>query len=69
MATILNTVLKLKIWRDTRGQEFIEYALIAGFLITAWGAVSPVVAADVSTVFSKVSDSLALSAGSSGQLQ
>jgi pilus assembly protein Flp/PilA len=69
MATLLDTVLKLKIWKDTRGQEMIEYALIAAFLISAWGAVSPVGAADVSTVFSKVSDSLAASAGGSGRLE
>jgi pilus assembly protein Flp/PilA len=69
MATLLNTLLKLKIWRDSRGQELIEYALIAAFMVTAWGAVSPAVASDVSTVFSKVSDSLSASAGASGQVQ
>ncbi len=69
MKTLLETILKLKIWKDSRGQEMIEYALIAGFLITAWGAVSPAVAADVSSVFSKVFGSLSASAGSSGQLQ
>jgi pilus assembly protein Flp/PilA len=69
MATLFNTVMKFKIWKDTRGQELIEYALMAGFLVVAWGAVSPEVVTDLSTVFSKVSDSLGLSAGGSGSLQ
>ncbi len=69
MATLLNTVLKLKIWKDTRGQELVEYALIAAFLVAAGGAISPAVASNVSNVFSKVTSSLSLSANGSGQLQ
>lgn len=69
MKTLLDTVLKLKIWKDTRGQELVEYALMAGFLVTISGAISPAIAGSVSTVFSQVSMSLGLAGGNSGSLQ
>jgi Flp pilus assembly pilin Flp len=69
MATLLDTVLRLKIWKDNRGQELVEYALLAGFLVTISGAVSPTVAATVSTVFSRVVGALDASGSSSGNLQ
>lgn len=49
-----NLVLKLKIWKDTRGQDLIEYALMAGFVAVAAGAIMPNVATSISTIFSKV---------------
>ena len=69
MATLLDTVLTLKIWKDNRGQELVEYALLAGFIIAVAGAVSPEVAGTVSTVFSRVVGSLEVSSGSSGTIQ
>lgn len=69
MTTLLDTVLRLKIWKDNQGQELVEYALLAGFLVTISGAVSPAVAGTVSTVFSKVVGALDVSGGSSGNLQ
>lgn len=47
-------LLKLKTWRDTKGQDLIEYALMAGFVAVAAGAIMPDVASSISTVFSKV---------------
>jgi pilus assembly protein Flp/PilA len=49
-----NLVLKLKIWKDTRGQDLIEYALMAGFVAVAAGAIMPGVASSISTIFSKI---------------
>ena len=49
-----NLVLKLKIWKDTKGQDLIEYALMAGFVAVAAGAIMPGVATSISTIFSKV---------------
>ena len=54
-----NFVLKLKIWhdnlrKDQRGQDLIEYALMAGFVAVAAGAIMPGVATSISTIFSKV---------------
>ncbi|MGD0616567.1 MAG: Flp family type IVb pilin [Bryobacteraceae bacterium] len=45
---------QLKIWKDTRGQDLIEYALMAGFVAVAAGAIMPNVATSISTIFSKI---------------
>ena len=50
-----NLLLKLKVMKDTRGQDLIEYALMAGFVAVAAGAIMPGVATSISTIFSKVS--------------
>ena len=44
----------LNILRDDRGQDLIEYALMAGFVAVAAGAIMPNVASNVSQIFSKV---------------
>jgi pilus assembly protein Flp/PilA len=49
-----NLVLRLKIWKDTKGQDLIEYALMAGFVAVAAGAIMPGVASSISTIFSKI---------------
>jgi pilus assembly protein Flp/PilA len=51
--------LRLKIWKDTRGQDLIEYALMAGFVAVAAGAIMPGVSTSISTIFSKISSVLA----------
>jgi pilus assembly protein Flp/PilA len=56
-------LLRLRIWKDTRGQDLIEYALMAGFVAVAAGAIMPNVASSISTIFSQVSS--VLSAASS----
>jgi pilus assembly protein Flp/PilA len=57
-------ILRLKIWKDTRGQDLIEYALMAGFVAVAAGAIMPGVATSISTIFSKVASVLSSAAGS-----
>lgn len=47
-------ILRLKIWTDQRGQDLIEYALMAGFVAVAAGAIMPGVATSLSQIFSKV---------------
>ena len=49
-----NLILKLQAWKDTRGQDLIEYALMAGFVAVAAGAIMPDIGASISTIFSKV---------------
>ena len=53
-STMKNLLLKLKIWKDQSGQDLIEYALMAGFVAVAAGAVMPGVATSLSQIFSKV---------------
>ena len=50
-----NLLLQLKVWKDQRGQDLIEYALMAGFVAVAAGAIMPGVASSISTIFSKIS--------------
>jgi pilus assembly protein Flp/PilA len=54
-----NLILKLQILKDTHGQDLIEYALMAGFVAVAAGAIMPGVATSISTIFSKVASVLA----------
>jgi pilus assembly protein Flp/PilA len=55
-----NIILKLRSLKDTRGQDLIEYALMAGFVAVAAGAVMPGVADSISSIFSKVGSVLGL---------
>ena len=59
----MKLIWKLRIWKDTRGQDLIEYALMAGFVAVAAGAIMPGVASSISTIFSKVGSSLNLAGG------
>jgi len=54
MQRIVAVAVKLKIWKDTRGQDLVEYALMAGFVAVAAGAIMPGVASSINIVFSKV---------------
>jgi Flp pilus assembly pilin Flp len=51
-------IMQLKIWKDKRGQDLIEYALMAGFVAVAAGAIMPGVATSLSQIFSKVASVL-----------
>jgi pilus assembly protein Flp/PilA len=62
MTQVTNLIWKLRIWKDTRGQDLIEYALMAGFVAVAAGAIMPTVAASISTIFSKISSTMAAAA-------
>jgi pilus assembly protein Flp/PilA len=44
----------LRVWRDTKGQDLIEYALMAGFVAVAAGAIMPGVSVSISTIFSQI---------------
>jgi pilus assembly protein Flp/PilA len=55
---------KLRILKDTRGQDLIEYALMAGFVAVAAGAIVPGVASSMKTIFTNINTILASSAGS-----
>jgi pilus assembly protein Flp/PilA len=61
--------LKIKVWsallwKDTRGQDLVEYALLAGFVAVAAGALLPAISTSISTIFSKMGSVLSASAGS-----
>jgi pilus assembly protein Flp/PilA len=54
MKKIRNLFNLARVWKDTRGQDLIEYALMAGFVAVAAGAIMPNVATSISTIFSKI---------------
>jgi Flp pilus assembly pilin Flp len=59
--------MKLKpLWRTTRGQDLIEYALMAGFVAVAAGAIIPNVASSISTVFSQVASMISGASSKTG---
>ena len=62
MTRTMNLVWKLRIWKDTKGQDLIEYALMAGFVAVAAGAIMPGVASSISVIFSKISSSMTAAA-------
>ena len=50
-------------WQDSQGQDLIEYALMAGFVAVAAGALMPGVSTSISTIFSKVGSVMTAAAG------
>ena len=52
--TIIKKLGLLQLWRNVRGQDLIEYALMAGFVAVAAGSIMPNVSTNISVVFSKV---------------
>jgi pilus assembly protein Flp/PilA len=61
----LATMSKLGIWRDTRGQDMIEYALIAALVTVAAIAVVPGISVSLSTIFSKIASTMTAAASTS----
>ena len=61
---LMRMLWKLRIWKDTRGQDLIEYALMAGFVAVAAGAVMPNVSTQISTIFSKIESLLTTASAS-----
>lgn len=55
----------VRIWKNRQGQDLIEYALMAGFVAVAAGAVMPSVATSISTIFSQISSVLSAAASQS----
>jgi pilus assembly protein Flp/PilA len=64
MQRLVNIVLKMKVWKDTRGQDLIEYALMAGFVAVSAGAIMPGVASSINVIFSQVNSIMIQSASS-----
>ena len=48
-----------RLWQNRRGQDLIEYALMAGFVAVAAGAIMPGVSSSISTIFSEVTSVMA----------
>jgi len=64
MKRVMEYAIRLKIWKDTRGQDLIEYALMAGFVAVAAGAIMPGVASSINIIFSKINSIMVYAAAS-----
>jgi Flp pilus assembly pilin Flp len=64
ISQLIRQALKSRIWRDRRGQDLIEYALMAGFVAVAAGAIMPGVASSINVIFSQVNSIMVTAASS-----
>jgi pilus assembly protein Flp/PilA len=62
MKKLNNLIWNLRIIKDTKGQDLIEYALMAGFVAVAAGAIMPNVATSISTIFNKINNTMSVAA-------
>ena len=65
MEHLRGVLLLVRLWKDTKGQDLIEYALMAGFVAVAAGAIMPGVATSISTIFSEIGSVLTAAATTS----
>ena len=63
MNRLKNIFWSLAVLKVTKGQDLIEYALMAGFVAVAAGAIMPGVSTSISTIFSKVASTITLAGG------
>lgn len=61
-----NLFIRLRFWKDTKGQDMIEYALMAGFVAVAAAAIMPPVSDGLRAIFQAVGDALANAASQGG---
>jgi len=50
------------LWRDRRGQDLVEYALMAGFVAVAAGGIMPSVSMSISSIFSQIGSVMTIAA-------
>lgn len=64
MDKLTTLAYRIRIWKDSLGQDLIEYALMAGFVAVSAVAGFPPVANSVSQIFSRVASTLSQANGS-----
>jgi Flp pilus assembly pilin Flp len=62
MLRVKSLIWNLRIRRDTKGQDLTEYALMAGFVAVAAGAIMPGVSTSISTIFSQIASVMSIAA-------
>ena len=55
-------VLVSRLTREDRGQDLVEYALLAGFIAVAAGALLPGISSSISIIFSRMASVLSAAA-------
>ena len=64
MLRMIRFLVQWQIWSDQRGQDIIEYALLAALVTVSAVAVVPGVSSSINIVFSKVNSVMILAASS-----
>ena len=64
MRRMIRLLVQWKIWTDNRGQDMIEYALLAALVTVLAVAMLPGVSSSINIVFSKVNSIMILAASS-----
>jgi len=54
MNWLRNRILQLQVWKDTSGQDLVEYALAAGMVAVAAVAAMPSLTTTVDNVFTRI---------------
>ena len=62
MTQIVCALWRLRLWREDRGQDFVEYALLAGLVAVASGLFIPQVSESMATIFSRMASKLSQAA-------
>ena len=62
MTRMIQRVAGLELWKDRRGQDLIEFALMAGFVAVMAGAMVPSVTGSLTSVLVKVNSVMAFAA-------
>ena len=55
---VIRQIRRLAVWRDTRGQDFVEYALLAGLVAVASGLFLPGVSESMCEIYTKLGSRL-----------
>lgn len=59
MNRIVNIIYRLALWRDCRGQDMVEFALLAGLVAVASGLFLPGISESMDTIYSRMASKLA----------
>jgi Flp pilus assembly pilin Flp len=65
MKRLMELAIRLQVWKDNKGQDLIEYALMAGFVAVAAGAIMPNVSQQINLIFTKIQTLLTQAAAGS----
>ena len=57
-------MLIARLLKDRKGQDMVEYALLAGFIAVAAGALLPSISTSISTIFSRMASVVSAAATS-----
>lgn len=64
MFRILQRIPARRLWEEERGQDLVEYALLAGLVAVAAGLFAPSLAVSMGTVYSRLASKLVEAGGS-----